>query len=1411
MASKEDIIKQAKREFISKMTGGPTKENARLLSVALKKAETSAAPAKPAPTRTLPIASNFRNAPVVTKITPEQQEKNTQVLLSEIQKSRLASVIPGIIHGSPLGLGGLVPFKYDPRVQQAIDNQAITYKKGINPRLALHYRMTKDKPDTTATKTYEQIGTDIGNLISVPGEAGIGAAAVKGISGLIKKGARNQAVEKIPILVNGKVRFVDAPTQITRNTPAPAPRIVPRRTAQGAPIQAASQPDIPIRTAADNDAPKPQPETITRNAQITPEPRKGNLGVVASQRQATAQNGDLPKPENATQESQKFVPLGADTNKYPPNMKTSEFKTNSIDRLKMFDDSRAELGLTDDEFAVESVSWKRGIEEANQRLNTDFEGEVADLFNKSTFDGVDTHTAMGVTQKYIDDFKETGDATNLKSWLKASTEKFHEVGQSLNALKAYERNTPEGALRKAQQTIDQVERDIKKKNPNLVTRVDKEVRQVSEAVKKAEEETVEELIQRYTAASVENLTSKIGRTVTGGKSRNIAPLQQAFNDLTNELYAIAKDALPESKRLAKREIAATDILKSAIENKQNYQEVWGKTKAELYKKYADNEDVMTALEQYFEKNAIPDFSKKTLDSAIKQTAKGFGADLGKIIKASKGDKVKLAKDIQDYVLYKVGVSGDDAKALADGVLNQYNAILKAKTESALKQMFPEAYGKSLPAFRQRSTLERVMDLINMGAYDNEAIKNVIRAKNNLPVLENSEIRAIVENMELSAKQTDPYMKNMYAAKAEQIISDKVPKEFREKFRALQRLSLILNPKTLITRNPLGNTLLGISENIKDVPASLIDIAVSKRTGQRTTTLSAEKMKAQAQGFGQGLKEWAQDIKYGVDTSPSRGQLELPRGRTFQDKGLGKGLNALDQFLIRGLQLGDRPFYQAAYNGRMAELKKLGVTGEEAEKQARLFALDRVFQNDSELSKRAVQIRKTLGLPGDLIMPFTQTPANILDKLIDYSPAGLAKALYQLGTTAGKGTFDQKKFVDTLARTFTGGGISLLTYVMMKDGMITGSLSDNKDVRNAQIQAGMQPYSVKILGKWYSYDWAQPIAGIIAATVDAVNAGADKDDISQAVAEGGASAVDSVFNQSFLSGLLRAFSGYSPASGIGAALLGSTSQATPTAGANLAKVIDPTARETYDPNMFRQQANRLIARIPLASKMLPAKLDITGQEIQQSQGRGLRARALENFLAPYRLSEETNDPVNAELMRLQNQTGDNAVLLNTAPKNFKEGGENYILNADDFTNYQRTMGQTAYRNVQRLIASPEYRDMNDDEKAKAVKDIQTEATERARMEFFKNKGMPQTLVLSESQQKKYSEVSALGVNEEQYIDTYYAQKDVAGVKDDNGKTIRLSESYLKKKAIDKANPGANPAELRALYHAFDVAEKVWGFN
>ena len=147
-----------------------------------------------------------------------------------------------------------------------------------------------------------------------------------------------------------------------------------------------------------------------------------------------------------------------------------------------------------------------------------------------------------------------------------------------------------------------------------------------------------------------------------------------------------------------------------------------------------------------------------------------------------------------------------------------------------------------------------------------------------------------------------------------------------------------------------------------------------------------------------------------------------------------------------------------------------TTAKMSEHRFQNYALERVFQNNSVLSKRAAKIRKSLGLLGDITMPFVQTPTNIFDKLLDYSPYGFVRAIKLAGTVSDS-VWNQKRFVDTLARAFTGTGVVVFGYFGFLKGFTGSKRDENERVIGAEQRAGIKKYSVVVGDKSYTYDWA----------------------------------------------------------------------------------------------------------------------------------------------------------------------------------------------------------------------------------------------------------------------------------------------------------------------------------------------------
>lgn len=748
---------------------------------------------------------------------------------------------------------------------------------------------------------------------------------------------------------------------------------------------------------------------------------------------------------------------------------------------------------------------------------------------------------------------------------------------------------------------------------------------------------------------------------------------------------------------------------------------------------------------------------KAVNTAVEKTIKEAGIDIKEVMKQSKAAKTDAKNVVVETITKKLREAGTDEKTVK-AIAADVGKTFDEKLETAARKYLTQRFAPKKASKKEKNTMiEDVMELIHMGAYDDTDIVNLMRAKNGVNVLTPQQTKQIVDYMDIYEANPNTREGKEALAKANKIIANLEGSDFGDKFRSVQRIAMLFNPKTWLSRNAGGNLLLMGAENIKDIPASVIDTLVSLKTGERTTAgITRAKLKAQSKGLKEGFKEQLLDIRHGVDTAHARTKYEMPNKDVWKNK----PMKFLDNLIGQLLQLGDRPFYEAAYKARKAELEnfvkkgKSKLTAEEIEVEAKYFALDRVFQADTSIAEAANHIRKGLnkmggGIVGNIVLPFTQTPSNIISKLLDYSPAGLLKAVKELSKTR-KGTFNQKVFVDTLGRTFTGAGVITLGYVLANKKLMTVDLyaqsGKDQQTQKAYEKQGLQSYAIQLDdGTSFTIDWANPIGSLLILGAEGYYGGANQEDFITALFGGGEAAVDSVFNQSFLQGLQTLFSSKegSIAEGIGKTMLSATTQPLPSVIQQLTRIVDPSKRETYDENIFQRQLNVLMSKTPYLSTKLPEKKDVTGQTVEQFQGRSIASKILEAYLNPANISQRQYNSVNDEAVRVYEATGEKGALLRvTDDKDFKYDGATYKLkNAAEVSRFQEVQGKYAYDELSKLMNSSEYRGKSDSEKAEMIRKVTLKAREKAEEDYLiKNEGYTQTQLdfnkLSESKREDY---------------------------------------------------------------------------
>ena len=410
-----------------------------------------------------------------------------------------------------------------------------------------------------------------------------------------------------------------------------------------------------------------------------------------------------------------------------------------------------------------------------------------------------------------------------------------------------------------------------------------------------------------------------------------------------------------------------------------------------------------------------------------------------------------------------------------------------------------------------------------------------------------------------------------------------------------------------------------------------------------------------------------------------------------------------------LEKGDNVFVKNNFKSRMASyIQAQGITDLEnipadAYTLATQEALKATFKDDNALTQALSAVKKNTGLLGEVVMPFTKTPANLAMRGIDYSPAGIISSVKQLAKS-NRTQEDVSLFMDNLSKQFVGTSAIALGYFLAKAGVISGELSDDKDEAAFQKQQGQLPYAIHIGQNYYSYDWAQPASIPIILGATWYQTTEDSENKLNAVLQGMTAATDAWFNLSPLQNLEEIFGGYgTPAENLLDTVADIPNSYVPAQLGATARIVDPVQRQAFsNGDTLGTVKNNIIAKIPGLSRTLPASYDTWGNEIKRSNSTGEAAFA--QLLNPGQLGNSSVTPIDGEIQRLYDETGSKAVFPKKASWSYNVGGETIKLDNKLYSQMQKTIGSTSYEIANEFINSDAYEMLSDEKKASILSDI-----------------------------------------------------------------------------------------------------------
>lgn len=628
-------------------------------------------------------------------------------------------------------------------------------------------------------------------------------------------------------------------------------------------------------------------------------------------------------------------------------------------------------------------------------------------------------------------------------------------------------------------------------------------------------------------------------------------------------------------------------------------------------------------------------------------------------------------------------------------------------------------------------------------------------------LKPDEVKFIMDTMQEVQNMEDGDDKRVKLAEIQKLMTDKLPPEKGAKIKSWMRISMLFNPKTQ-ARNVAGNALIMPVNSFGDLFSSYADKLIAKKTGVRTT--GTTNIKAMLKGIKKGAYEATNDYKKGINTKDMEGnRFEISDGKSFSEKNLmGRALNRTESLLNYVMDVGDRVFSEAAFENSLQNQLALNNTTEITQEMidiAHQEALSRTWNDNNNYTKFVLGVRKGLnklnvngyGL-GDVLIPFAKTPANLTKAIVDYSPAGLVSAInkginLKRSLTNGQYTATmQHEFVQSLGKATAGTMLYILGIALAKAGITSGDSDDDKDTANfLKNTLGINSYSIKIGGKSFNYDWAQPLAAPLSITANVVNS---KSGDSKALLEGIVGSLDSagsiLLEQSFLQSINDVLNDNDGVvSGIINEVLELPARAVPTFSKQIADLVDGTQRTSFEYGKPIQSAvNSIKAKIPFVSKTLNPAVDTMGREVQKYGGKN---NIFNVFLNPANVSTENISESAEEIYRLYKETGDQTIMPRVAPYYINKNGEKITMTSKERAEYQKISGKIIEDNVQLLLKDNLYKEMNDTEKTEVINKIINYSYNKAREE-----------VLNIEMSNEYNKINSY-VNDGGNVANYYLNK------------------------------------------------------
>lgn len=812
-------------------------------------------------------------------------------------------------------------------------------------------------------------------------------------------------------------------------------------------------------------------------------------------------------------------------------------------------------------------------------------------------------------------------------------------------------------------------------------------------------------------------------------------------NLLDSLFSIAKGVLPTKTKKTPQSIF--DVVGQAIDSinspqgypqfsQEAYREVYEKAQR-LIDKDTMPDAVKASLKGFVDDLFTKPYSDSQVQKSLNEVIKLTDTNVEDLAKMHWAQRDKIGNSLTDFLHSQLGVD----KNLAAGFEQDFRSALSAKVKLKQGKVLERAF-KAISPRKVKPVQDKILELYNAGALDDQTFRQAFADKFKVPVLTPEIQQALTrqaEAVQVLDKGTDA--RKFEEAKLLNIMSEAIPATLGQKLKAFQDIVFLGNPATQVT-NVVGNVIKPVLDSSATMAAYPIDLVDGLLTGRRDIALPS--LMDYLKGAKKGLKEGWKETVAGVNTTNLDKAEITKRGRIF-DNPL---LHYPSRVTYGGLQLMDRTAYEAMKSKVVDELTRASEkaaprykrTAREIEEIAEREALEATYQNDTSLTDFTHKLRKgadditnaiTLNKLGEgygagtFNLPYSRTPTNLFTSPVtEYSPLGFINAALQPDSRAVK---------NMVGRAIVGSGLWGAGAGLSGAGIynaysrVNGSYEGNKRLRDVNYERGVQPSSLNVGGVNVGINRLAPLSTAL-NTGSALRELAGQGDnlvsaYPKAVLMGLEGTLDlpALTSMKGVSDTLRSEKGLERAGD--KFITDFISRLNLSESRHIARSLDPTIRDPYDPNPVVEGVNRATAGTPGLSKELPAKKGTLGATAERFTTGNAIGDLVVNTL-PVTLSRIKEDSDIEKLVEVYIKTGKTSALPREVEDSRTVDGKKEKISVEGHTKLVDLLGSEQRRMLNEAMSSPEFQGMSFARQAEVLDSLFSQAVKNANSQTFGEK-------------------------------------------------------------------------------------------